>query len=118
MQMEAISAIETSTSALMSKAVTRPIIASSTMGIPHKTTAIQAGLKGREKGSKILASNARAEITRKAISFFIPPKPRIYSVFSAIESTILIDKGTPFYGLKIQDEFEFFEGTGCYSVYP
>ncbi len=39
----------TSTSALMSNSVTNPTMAPLTMGIPHNTIAIQAGLNGRWK---------------------------------------------------------------------
>ena len=46
MQTEAMSARETSTSALMSKAVISPMTASKTMGRPHSTMAIHAISKG------------------------------------------------------------------------
>ena len=39
--------MDTSTSALMSKAVTRPMTASSTMGTPQRTMATQAAIKGQ-----------------------------------------------------------------------
>ena len=47
MMREAIKAMDTSTSALMSKAVTRPMTASKMMGIPQRTTAAQAASKGQ-----------------------------------------------------------------------
>ena len=65
MQTEAISARETSTSALMSKAVIRPITASRMMGTPHRMMATHAGSNGRGKGLKMLSSSAT--------SFFVPP---------------------------------------------
>ena len=73
MHTEAISAMETSTSALMSKERIRPMMASSTMGTPHSTMAIQAASKGRGSRWKMLAISARPEITSSTISFLVPP---------------------------------------------
>ena len=89
MHTEAIRARETSTSALMSKAVTRPITASSTMGTPHRTMAIQAGSKGRGSQSKRLASSAAPPSTRQATSFRVPPQSRRASSFSMDISSFL-----------------------------
>ena len=73
MMSEAMSASDTSTSALMSNSVASPMSASMTMGAPQSTTAIQAGLKGRTSGTKKLVASAIAEMTRNAISRFVPP---------------------------------------------
>ena len=73
MMSDAISASDTSTSALMSNSVVRPMNASTIMGTPQSKTAIQAGLKGREVGAKKLATSAIADTTRQAISRFVPP---------------------------------------------
>ena len=48
MHIEAMRAKDTNTSALMSKAVTRPMTASSTMGTPHRMMATQAASEGWE----------------------------------------------------------------------
>ena len=70
-------AMDTSTSALMSKAVTRPIIASRMMGTPQRSTAAQAASKGSwGRRSKMLTSRAAPERTRQVTSFFTPPHSR------------------------------------------
>lgn len=46
-QTDAISAIETSTSAFMSNAVTSPIIAEAIIGIPHRIIAAHAMSNGK-----------------------------------------------------------------------
>ena len=79
---EAIRARETSTSALMSKAVTRPITASSTRGTPHRTMATQARSKGRGCQPKRLASRAAPPSTRQVTSFRTPPHSNSCSNFS------------------------------------
>ena len=76
---EAIRASETRTSALMSNVVTSPIIASRTIGTPHKITEIQARSKINGRISKRLASSAIREMISKVMSFFIPPHSRIRS---------------------------------------
>ena len=73
MQTEAISASDTSTSALMSKAVIRPMIASITIGIPQRIIAIHAASNGNGFQLKMLISRATPEITSNIISFFVPP---------------------------------------------
>ena len=82
MQTEAISARDTSTSALMSKEVTRPITASRMIGIPHSRMAIHAGSNGKGTRSKILNSNAIPDSTSSMISFLVPPSSRKSSSFS------------------------------------
>ena len=77
---EAIRAIDTSTSALMSKAVTSPITASRIIGIPHRITEIQAASNGKGTRSNILTSKATPDTASKAISFFMPPVSRISSI--------------------------------------
>ena len=77
MMREAIKAMDTSTSALMSKAVTRPMTASKTMGTPQRITAAQAASKGSwGSRSKMLTSRAMPERTRQVTSFFTPPHSR------------------------------------------
>ena len=70
---DAIRAIETSTSALMSNAVTSPMTASRMIGIPHKMMATHAISKGNGEIPKILKSRAAPDMTRKTISRFVPP---------------------------------------------
>ena len=60
MHTEAIRARDTSTSALMSKAVTRPMTASRMMGTPQRMMATHAGSKGRGSTSKMLTSSGDA----------------------------------------------------------
>ena len=82
---DATRAIETSTSALMSKAVTRPMTASRMIGIPHRITEIHARSKGKGRIPKRLARRAASDMERKMISFLIPPHSRIRSsVFISI----------------------------------
>ena len=82
MQTEAMSARDTSTSALMSKAVTRPMMASNTMGKPQSTMATQAMSKGKGWNWKMLHSKAVPESTSRVMSFFVPPSSRNSSSFS------------------------------------
>ena len=70
---DAIKAMDTRTSALISKAVTSPITASRTIGIPQKMIAIHAASKGSGSRSKILISKAIPEMAKNRISRFIPP---------------------------------------------
>ena len=70
---EAISARDTRTSALMSNSVIRPMTASMIMGIPHRIMATQAASNGSGISLKILMISAIPEMTRKQMSFFIPP---------------------------------------------
>ena len=79
---EAIRAIETRTSAFISKAVIRPITASAIIGRPHKIMATHAISKGRSTTSNILKRSAIPEITRKVTSFFVPPHSNRVSTFS------------------------------------
>ena len=80
---EAMSAMDTSTSALMSKAVTRPMTASSMMGTPQRMMATQAASKGRPgASSKMLTSSETAPRMRNATSFFTPPHSSRASSFS------------------------------------
>ena len=73
--------METSTSALISKAVTRPTTASRMIGTPHRMIAIHAGSNGRGRMSKMLRNRAIPPITRKAISLFVPPHSSRFSSF-------------------------------------
>ena len=82
MQTEAMRARDTSTSALMSKAVTRPMTASSTMGMPQRMMATHAASKGSGSSRKILTSSARLERIRNTMSFFVPPSSSSDSSFS------------------------------------
>ena len=80
---EAIKAIETNTSALISKAVIKPIIASIIIGMPHKIIATQAASKGKGSKSKMLMIRAIPEMTRRQISFLTPPhSSKVSSLFS------------------------------------
>lgn len=83
---EATRAMDTSTSALMSKAVTRPMTASRIMGIPHRTMAIHAGSRGKGPGQSRLTSRAAPESTNRVTSFFVPPQSNSSSSFSMIPS--------------------------------
>ena len=76
---EAISAMETSTSAFISNAVTSPITASRIMGIPHRMIAAHAGSIPAGRMCIRLAASAMPEITRNVISLFIPPHSSIFS---------------------------------------
>ena len=76
MHTEAMRAMDTSTSALMSKAVTRPMTASRMMGIPQRTMAIQAGSKGRFPQPKMLQRRAIPPMTSRVMSFLVPPHSR------------------------------------------
>ena len=67
--MDAISAMETSTSALMSNAVTSQMIASRMMGIPQSKIAIHAKSNGNGITGKMLSSSAIPESTRQVMSF-------------------------------------------------
>ena len=83
MQTEAISARDTSTSALISKAVTSPMIASRIIGTPHKIIATQAMSKGKKSSMPVrLQIRAMPEITRNVISFLVPPISSKCSNFS------------------------------------
>ena len=80
-QTDAISANETSTSALISNSVTRPITASRIIGIPQKMIATHAGSTGNAFFQKILLRSAIPERTRNVMSFFVPPVSRSCSNF-------------------------------------
>ena len=96
MQTEAISARDTSTSALISKAVARPMIASKIIGTPHKTIDTQAMSKGRKSSMPVrLQIRAIPEITRKVISFFVPPISSKCSSFS-INAFIEVLRSMPY----------------------
>ena len=75
-------AMETSTSALMSKAVTRPIIASRIIGRPQRIIATQAASKGRGSRSKILKISEMPPRIKNVMSFFVPPHSKNSSSFS------------------------------------
>ena len=70
MQTDAISASETSTSALMSNAVTRPMTASNMMGMPQRMIAAHEASNDKGTRSKMLTISAMPEITSSVISFF------------------------------------------------
>ena len=76
MQTEAMRARETSTSALMSKVVTRPMTASRRMGTPQRRMATQARSKGRGRHCSRLPTTAAPEITSRVMSFRMPPSSR------------------------------------------
>ena len=82
MQTDAISASETSTSALMSNAVTRPMTASKMMGMPQRMIAAHEASNGRGTRSKMLTISAMPEIRSSVISFFVPPSSKKCSSFS------------------------------------
>ena len=73
MHTDAISASDTSTSALMSNAVTSPMIASSTIGTPHRTIASQAGSNAPKRTPHRLQMTATPEIASSVTSFRMPP---------------------------------------------
>ena len=81
-QIAAISAIDTNTSAFISNSVVSPIIASIIIGTPQSITAIHAKLKGAFIHPVILKKSAAPDIQRNIISFFTPPK--------SIRSSILL----------------------------
>ena len=70
---DAIMAMDTSTSALMSNSVTRPIIASMIIGSPQRIMAIHAISKGKGSIPSRFIARAIPDITIKAISFLVPP---------------------------------------------
>ena len=82
MQTDAISASETSTFALMSNAVTRPMTASKMMGMPQRMIAAHEVSNGKGTRSKMLTISAMPEITSSVISFFVPPSSKKCSSFS------------------------------------
>ena len=82
MQTEAMSAMDTRTSALMSKAVTSPMTASSMMGRPQRIIATQAMSKGKGCTPARLIRTAAPEMTSSVTSFFIPPSSSSPSSFS------------------------------------
>lgn len=87
MQTDAISASETSTFALMSNAVTRPMTASKMMGMPQRMIAAHEVSNGKGTRSKMLTINAMPEITSSVISFFVPPSSKKCSSFSIASFT-------------------------------
>ena len=74
MMTEATSASDTNTSALMSKSVTRPMIASRIMGRPQRTMAIHAASKGKGCRPKKLTAKKTPEMPRNAMSRRVPPQ--------------------------------------------
>lgn len=76
MQTDAISTSETSTFALMSNAVTRPMTASKMMGMPQRMIAAHEVPNGKGTRSKMLTISAMPEITSSVISFFVPPSSK------------------------------------------
>ena len=82
MHTDATRARETSTSALMSKAVTRPMMASRMMGSPHRIMAIQAASKGSGSKSNRLTISDRPPRTRQRMSLVVPPHSSTASSFS------------------------------------
>ena len=87
MQTDAISASETSTFALMSNAVTRPMTASKMMGMPQRMIAAHEVPNGKGTRSKMLTISAMPEITSSVISFFVPPSSKKCSSFSIASFT-------------------------------
>ena len=82
MHRDAIRARDTSTSALMSKAVTSPMTASRMMGMPQRIMAIHAISNGKGSILSRLQITAAPEITRKVISLGMPPHSSSCSSFS------------------------------------
>ena len=76
MQTEAMRARDTSTSALMSKAVTRPMTASRMMGTPQRMMATQARSRGNGRHCSRLPTTAAPEITSRVMSFLMLPSSR------------------------------------------
>ena len=79
-------AMDTSTSALMSKAVTRPMMASSRIGTPQRRMATQAGSTGRFSPQKMLHRRDTPPRTRKVMSFLVPPHAKNASKRSIVSS--------------------------------
>ena len=65
---DAINAIDTRTSALISNRSTSPVTASFRIGIPHRITATQAASNGRNSGLKKLTTSAAPATTRNRTS--------------------------------------------------
>ena len=86
MATEAMRARDTSTSALMSKAVTRPMTASRMIGMPHRMMAIHAMSKGEGRMPSRLSTTAIPEMTSRVTSFLMPPNSRSCPVFSCVLS--------------------------------
>ena len=73
MHTDAMSASDTSTSALMSNSVTRPMMASRMMGTPHSRMAIHAISNGSGWMPARLSTTAIPESTSRVRSFWMPP---------------------------------------------
>lgn len=86
MHTDAISASDTSTSALISNTVTSPTTASSTIGTPHSTTAIHARSNGSGCHLSRLHTSAMPPMASSAMPFFVPPSSRSCSSFSIVFS--------------------------------
>ena len=80
-QTDAINASDTRTSALMSNAVTRPIIASKIIGTPQSIMETHAISKGRCTIFVKLKINAIPERISNIISFFVPSSSSSFSSF-------------------------------------
>ena len=76
MATDATKARDTSTSALISKAVTSPWTASRIIGTPQRTMAIHAASKGSGSRSSRLTNSASPDKTRQTTSFRTPPHVR------------------------------------------
>ena len=81
---DAMSASDTSTSALMSNTVIRPMTASSIIGTPQSMIATQAASKGSSTTPDRLTSSETPHSTRKTISRFVPPHSQTASSTPAI----------------------------------
>ena len=90
---EAISARDTKTSALISKRVMSPIVASTTIGTPHKMIATHDKSTSKSLKPKKLATRAAQDMTRNAMSFLRPPHSNSASSFSTSASMMYTRHG-------------------------
>lgn len=81
MHTDATSASDTNTSALMSNAVTRPMIASNTIGTPHRTIATHAGSNAPIRTPHRLQMTAAPDSASSVTSFLMPPSSKSASSF-------------------------------------
>ena len=120
MQTDAISASETSTSALMSKAVTRPMTASRMIGRPHSTMAIHAMSKGSGWTPSRLPTTATPETGSSVTSFRMPPHSNNSSNFPIrdfMQHTFCFDGFAPVRGSRRRHGTFLYTHLGIATLY-
>lgn len=86
----AMRASETSTSAVTSNSVTRPMTASRMMGTPHRMMAIHAIENGNGSTPASESTSATPETARKAMSRLVPPHASSFSRPSIMSVPVLL----------------------------